>query len=676
MQSVEVPRQGARRTSNDLVASFEERMSRSMTVPSQSTGPSHSPKLGSEVRVGQHTFRITGLLGRGSFSSVWSATRIDDLQEVALKETLCRDQTSLEDAAREAMIMECISGSAQRSPAVFACETQPTSSGTMVRIAMAKAAGDQLSSVMQRFERDAARKTTAYQTSMQIQKACDFTTEMLTQLVPTFKAINAVAFHRDISMENVLVDAGSGYSRPEFSIIDFGLAIESRSWPVAMTQVPVVGCCRYWPVSAWFIFTYGGPKLLEHTQLRMEYETQLDLHALGILALQVFVAMLPSSAVTFIPQEMTALKEAFEQYWQHASYFWEPMLNVSRGEGDWSQVRQLFIAKDAYRIIERDLGTIRAALNNARLACHGEENGKGFIAAAPLFSALIELINQGGRPFGEDAVSGNCKLASWSRIEAILSNHRGDARATESESNEDERQARIGDRAKLEFEGVWYEGVIKGVPEDNANGLYKVQCDSDPPGTCTMARTVVLLDSQQDSQATDGSRHDGDASGNRSMQRRMTDPSVFSGLKDENDEVVVQDVVRQVPGKVEMMIRKELASGTTGEKVVQEVFRQVGAVPQVRTIEAMPEVVRQVGRLVEVPGMPSDVRPSSVMRVRTSERRMTDPFPYSQQNITMAFASSNANLHGNFLATPSSRGYGRPTLTPMPHNVTAMVCVR
>jgi len=371
-------------------------------------GCPENSQIGSEVRVGQQTFRIKTLLGQGSFSSVWSATNMDG-QKVAVKETRCQSQEALADAEREVMIMKAVSGSAERSPVVFASETQPLSSGEkVVRIAMTKMTGDQLGAVMVRHECD-----TAHQSSMRIEKAYTFAFDLLRQLVPTFKAISAVALHRDISMENVLVDATSE-SWPEFSIIDFGLAIETANWPGLMTQVPVVGSCRYWPVSAWYIFCFGGQKLLESRLLQMEYETQLDLHALGILALQVFIKMIPSSAVDIMPQEIRALKSAWDQYWQHVNAFWDPMLKASRGQGDWNQVRQFFIASDVVRVVDQDLGNLRSALKVVRLAC---DSRNGSPVSGKLFAALIHLINQGGKSLEQEG-----RLASWSQIEKMIIN--------------------------------------------------------------------------------------------------------------------------------------------------------------------------------------------------------------------------------------------------------------
>lgn len=415
----------------DLVASFQERMSKykSMVAPSRppaqmcACSPVHSAQqIGSEVKVGQHIYRKTGLLGHGSFSSVWSATSLEGFCEVALKETICRSQQELSDAEREANILELISGpaTATRTPTVLARETQPTSSGeTIARVAMTKIQGNRLSNIMQRFQLDASRKPATYETSMHIEKACKFAMEMLSQLVPTFRYISTLALHRDISMENILVDVGSGCSSHEFGIVDFGFAIASKEWPALMTQLPLVGCCRYWPASGWYLFEHGVPHLLECKRLRVEYETQLDLHALGILAIQVFVTMLPSVGNS-MPHEIAALMGAWEVYWQHSTSFWECMIKASKGEWDWDKVRRHFIANKAFLVIESDLESLCTALTNVRLACSGVDDGRSFTKYGSLFTAMLELIGQVARPLDQDMDSDPCGFASWLRIEILL----------------------------------------------------------------------------------------------------------------------------------------------------------------------------------------------------------------------------------------------------------------
>lgn len=368
---------------------------------------------GVEVSLGQYKFRILNLLGRGSFSAVWNAARLDGGGEVAIKETLCRSQQELQDAENEARILQMVGSVALRISSFIACETMPLHSGTTsVRLAMAKVSGDTVGTFLQQ-----RRKQWIGDSNFQFLEACSFTYELLAQLVPALDAISAVALHRDINTHNLLVSTACGSSVPQFSIIDFGLAVDVHSWPTQHTKVPVAGDCRYWPVSSWYIFAHGGPKLTEMPSLVMEYRTQLDLHALGITALQVFIDMLPQQSVSAIPEEIRALKVAWDQYWQDASRLWEPLFHAFERKTDWMTLRQTYIANEAHNIIDKALGQLRRALCNARDAfAHVEPDCK----ATVIFSVLAELISQGAKPLGREAAMSNIKLASWSGIAGLL----------------------------------------------------------------------------------------------------------------------------------------------------------------------------------------------------------------------------------------------------------------
>ena len=83
-----------------------------------------------------------------------------------------------------------------------------------------------------------------------------------------------------------LAEASSGcYS---FGLIDFGLAVDARAWKCgAWCRSGASGDGRFWPTSAWRMFT--GEALDE--DLRAEYSAHLDLHSIGLSALQALVTL-------------------------------------------------------------------------------------------------------------------------------------------------------------------------------------------------------------------------------------------------------------------------------------------------------------------------------------------------------------------------------------------------
>lgn len=250
----------------------------------------------------------------------------------------------------------------------------------------------------------------------QFAEACTWGHELISQLLPAFEAVSPYALHRDVNTHNVLVSTGADLANPQFGLIDFGLAIQVQEWPTLCTQVPVVGDCRYWPVSAWHIFASGGPELVKQPALLNEYRTQLDLHALGITALQIFLEMLPqppagSPGAAMIPEEFRALKCAWERYWQDVYRFWEPLFHAFERKTDWNQLRKQYKAQQVHLTVGEDLANIRLALSRVRDACAPSDPGRTLICA------MLELISQGGTCLPGEA-SG--RAPTWQSVRAIL----------------------------------------------------------------------------------------------------------------------------------------------------------------------------------------------------------------------------------------------------------------
>jgi len=120
-------------------------------------------------------------------------------------------------------------------------------------------------------------------------------TQLITQLGPTLERVGRIAWHRDVNSHNILVsDAISGGvaeadvspDNMRFWMIDFGLAVDSRSWPSKWSTSDIGGDCRYWPPSSWLMSFHGAEALMQRSDLRQQYETRLDIFGLGVLALE------------------------------------------------------------------------------------------------------------------------------------------------------------------------------------------------------------------------------------------------------------------------------------------------------------------------------------------------------------------------------------------------------
>mmetsp|Transcript_71364 Transcript_71364/g.113099 ORF Transcript_71364/g.113099 Transcript_71364/m.113099 type:complete len:733 (-) Transcript_71364:135-2333(-) len=375
-------------------------------------------QVGAEVKIGQHTFRVTDFLGSGNQGSVWSATRTDgSYTSAAIKECICEKESEWVAAEREPVIMQSIVAVANRdqniiiSPHIIACETKNNAGVRTVRVAMTRIPGESLSTFLSQFEEATANANAAFTT----QYFCDahrFTFALLSQLVSAFQSISLVAFHRDVSAENVLVSTSRGISDPEFGLIDFGLSTQSEVWPTIMHKVCAVGNCYYWPPSAWFIFMYGGSKLHEDEALRQEYMTQLDMHGVGVLGLQVLMTMIPQSAYAQLPELMLALKNAWNQYWKDQDSFCEGMHQACQGLLNWEKLRSSFIQRGVHRVIALNIFRVRDALSAVAKYCSHVDPRSPLSGSAPLFTALMRLLS--------NSYGGLEDNATWSDVQAIL----------------------------------------------------------------------------------------------------------------------------------------------------------------------------------------------------------------------------------------------------------------
>jgi serine/threonine protein kinase len=385
--------------------------------------PGGELSVGSLAQVGNHMFRITASLGHGSFSTVWTAVSVDGIGgEIAIKETVCPTQEGLIDAETEGRILQKVGGASKRIPELIAIETAPHRSGaSCVRLAMTKISGDSLGAFLNNWKAQGGRMPSSDPqiVNQQFAEACHWTHEMISQLLPAFEALSPFALHRDVNTHNILVSTSGGLSAPQFGLIDFGLAIQMKNWETSCTQVPVVGDCRYWPVSGWLIFAAGGPEIMKHPHMLREYKTQLDIHAFGITALQLFIEMLPQpegSANSAILEEFFALAHAWRRYWQDAYRFWEPLFHAFERKTDFNQLRQHYIQMNVHAVLGEDLAHLRQALSNCRDACARSDPGCKLYSFQSIFAVLLELISAGGLTVPGEVPH----LCTWSTIGAIM----------------------------------------------------------------------------------------------------------------------------------------------------------------------------------------------------------------------------------------------------------------
>merc|ERR1719356_206318 len=144
-----------------------------------------------------------------------------------------------------------------------------------------------------------------------LRQGCAMADLLIRQLGPTLEMLAPLAWHRDVNSHNVLVSdvpghlgVDDGVSVASFWLCDLGLAVASESWvsdPAppgtggaeqgAWRVTDIGGDCRYWPASSWMVHCYGADYLASRQDFCRQYQTRLDVHGLGITAIEVICAV-------------------------------------------------------------------------------------------------------------------------------------------------------------------------------------------------------------------------------------------------------------------------------------------------------------------------------------------------------------------------------------------------
>eukprot|EP00931_Biecheleriopsis_adriatica_P049478 TRINITY_DN28623_c0_g1_i2.p1 TRINITY_DN28623_c0_g1~~TRINITY_DN28623_c0_g1_i2.p1 ORF type:complete len:1033 (-),score=164.30 TRINITY_DN28623_c0_g1_i2:92-3190(-) len=396
------------------------------------------------------TCKIKKPLGMGSFGAVWEAEQTSGGPALAVKEILCSSQADLLNALFEGHLLRSFAmdeppssrvGGARASacllPSLVGCETMQLGPELWrVRLAMTRLPGQPLDSFLRQKQQDLQHCdfSTPSSVSQRVGEACYLAKELLLQLAPAFEEVIAgLSYHRDVNAHNILVDLADGVT-PQYGLVDFGLAVDVLCWhgdgnqelsmpvnrPSRVGQdgastwhhLDVGGDCRYWPVSAWVQFLLGWTELESNPILRSEYRTRLDMHSLGLTALQVLVEMmppLPESALAKglagdsgdLLRELFGLRTAWEHYWAMASPLHSRLMETFHTGGDWDLLKADCLEDNVHEAMASQLRNIRSSMVRALSACmrcqqHGAA-GHGLSAdvAAGLLTALLHLVGSG-----------------------------------------------------------------------------------------------------------------------------------------------------------------------------------------------------------------------------------------------------------------------------------------
>jgi len=426
---------------------------RTAAMGSEQVMPRHSASnkeavelhAGASVDVGSHHFRVVDQLGSGSYSTVWLVEILDrrpgegnagatqDEQRVALKDVLCKNHTALRQALYEVQLMlglerkrllDDTPPSKLRLPLCLTYEVHPNALGSAVRTAMTCLPGEQLDGWLRKAA-DAASQSDAVAASVgrapptwtsHLQRGCEMASLMVRQLGPTLDYLSTMAWHRDVNSHNIMVSsAARGMLSPSdtsmqasFWLCDLGLAVDSHTWVSQNGEGPMGGAwrttdiggdCRYWPPGAWMLHCFGAEYLEERLDYCRQYRTRLDVHGLGITAIEVLCSTALSSYLSGTGAAAGAhgapwaqLMEAWQKYRETVGLWWEMIYSVFSEGGDFGPIHTWFTQNDAPEQTIRMLDNLHQALC-ACIGCSDPSSGRTLRVLVELThsSSVMEL---------------------------------------------------------------------------------------------------------------------------------------------------------------------------------------------------------------------------------------------------------------------------------------------
>lgn len=399
-------------------------------------GPSIAPTAGSLISIGGNDFEVLFELGHGSYGVVWDAICTSSGYEggsrpsVAIKWSSMADDEKWQDGVFEAAVLKQVSEALPEKPDamdhfpryIAHCARRPrhtastqqgrsgqsASRGT-VSIAMHKVPGKPLDQWLYGFDEHRLKHvsmTEIFETSetggnvgsRNLVGAEQAATALLSQMAPVFETLSRVAFHRDVSAHNIMVETRQD-NKFNFSLIDFGLAVSSHRWCDEYRTRNLAGTPHYFPPTTWMIFAYGHKYLEKHPDegLVRQYRERLDHFAMGMLTLELFFGVWDGTCSAFeapgrtseasshsAPKELRAARSAWRAYWGKAIVFYQRF----HGRGV-SGFRKELMSSQAVSQLQGAVQTLQKAL---RLAANAYE----FRRFALILAVAADLIDAHG----------------------------------------------------------------------------------------------------------------------------------------------------------------------------------------------------------------------------------------------------------------------------------------
>mmetsp|Transcript_92979 Transcript_92979/g.240211 ORF Transcript_92979/g.240211 Transcript_92979/m.240211 type:complete len:723 (-) Transcript_92979:68-2236(-) len=323
------------RSAHSASATELRRPSAVAAVPAPAPAPNTPAggKAASAVRIAGRTFKRVRELGRGSFGVVWEVREVlpaaagtDTAAEgpvLALKWSTPARKEMMEACLLEAEVLRLLADALPGSKAASGEERVPRHeahgvvaptvpgpmgiappNGSHVLLAMSKLEGRPLDQWLYGADEQCLKAISIQQllegpmpggrlATRSLAGAAGLCAALLQQMAPIFGALSDIAYHRDVSAHNFLIREGEDGEQAQFSVLDFGLAVRSRTWSTEWKVRNIAGDPRYFSPAAWMLLAHGHKYVEAHPdpQFRRQYRDRLDHYALGVLVLEVLFAL-------------------------------------------------------------------------------------------------------------------------------------------------------------------------------------------------------------------------------------------------------------------------------------------------------------------------------------------------------------------------------------------------
>lgn len=309
-----------------------------------------SPKRDPPVTINGRVFERLKELGSGSFGVVWevieqkAAAAEGKETKLALKKSTPNKKELLEACLLEAEVLQQLARELPHEVAkrnfvpryVTHCAVA-VNGNTQVLLAMSKLDGVPLDQWLYGINEHELKVISmpdlldgplpkGQRSTRSLESASHVVTVLMKQMTPVFATLQKIAFHRDISAHNFLIDETADALK--FAVLDFGLAVRSGGWKHEWKGRNIAGDPRYFAPSAWMQLTHGYRYLENNPKVywQQQYAGRLDHYAFGILICEVFFALwkgpeefegnsLDDEVLVGWRKTLVAARAAWRKYW-------------------------------------------------------------------------------------------------------------------------------------------------------------------------------------------------------------------------------------------------------------------------------------------------------------------------------------------------------------------------